>query len=213
MNASLTIQDYHEPKSSSFPDVKIFRKGELIFRQGELSEGFYVVKNGAIKLQQLLPNGSQTILRIVLPGDFFGDGLASQETTNLTSAWVIEDGTLIQKLAIQNLSFSELNQELTFQLLEVNKRMGIRHARFLATEAKDRIKHSLYDLAIKKGRKFGDETLLKINLTHEEIAFLADTSRQMVSKTLSQLKKSGLITYSRNRFLFRNIQEFKPITA
>ncbi|SIN83692.1 Crp/Fnr family transcriptional regulator [Algoriphagus halophilus] len=213
MNPILTIQDYNEPKSSTCSDFKIFRKGDLIFRQGALSEGFYLLKKGAVKLQQLLPNGSQTILRIVLPGDFFGDGAPNQETTNLTSAWVMEEDTLVQKLPVQNFSLSELNQELTCQLLELNKRMGIRHARFLVSEAEDRIKYSLYDLAIKKGRRFGDETLLKINLTHEEIAFLADTSRQMVSKTLSHLKRSGLINYSRNRFLFRNIQAFKPTTV
>lgn len=211
MRSNHLIQDSKLQESNTFSDYKIFRNRELVFRQGELSEAFYLVKRGAVKLQKMLPNGSQSIIRIVIEGEIFGEGLHEQHSLNSSSAYVIEDDTWIQKIEIEKFSSADYSQWITYQLLEWNRQMGIRHERFLIIEAEERIKQSLYDLAIKKGKKYGDETLLKINLTHEEIAFLADTSRQMVSKTLSELKKSGLINYSRNRFLFRNIQQFKHL--
>lgn len=211
MRSNQLSQDSKLQESTTFSDYKIFRNRELVFRQGEYSEGFYLVKRGAVKLQKMLPNGSQSIIRIVMEGEIFGEGLHEQHSLNSSSAYVIEDDTWIQKIEIEKFSSADYSQWITYQLLEWNRQMGIRHERFLITEAEERIKQSLYDLAVKKGKKFGDETLLKINLTHEEIAFLADTSRQMVSKTLSELKKSGLINYSRNRFLFRNIQQFKHL--
>lgn len=75
-------------------------------------------------------------------------------------------------------------------------------------DAECRIKFTLRELAQKLGKRFGDETLLKLNLTHEELAMLTDSSRQTVTKTLSTLKRKGIITYSRNRILFRNLETF-----
>lgn len=213
MNLSQAHTSSEPLENPSFPDYKIFRKGDLIFHQGDHSEGFYLLKKGTVKLQKTLPNGTQTILRIVNEGEIFGDFFPSQDHSNSCSAFVIEEDTLVQKLDADKLNSPEIHQQFTHQLLNLNRQMGVRHDRFLSIEAEERIKASLYDLGSKRGKKFGDETLLKINLTHEEIAFLADTSRQMVTKTLSALKKSGLINYSRNRFLFRDLNQFKPAVS
>ncbi|EAZ80843.1 Crp/Fnr family transcriptional regulator [Algoriphagus machipongonensis] len=213
MNLIQTTDLPHLQGSSSFPDFKIFRKGDRIYSQGEISEGYYLLKKGTVKLHKKLPKGSQTIMRIVFEGEIFGDGFSNQNQSNLNSALVIEEDTLVQKLDSPKINTLEIKHQFHLQLQEQNNQMAVRHNRFLALEAEERITSLLYDLAIKKGRKFGDETLLKINLTHEEIAFLADTSRPVVSKILSSLKKSGLINYSRNRFLFRNIAQFKPLIS
>ncbi|MBN3583265.1 Crp/Fnr family transcriptional regulator [Algoriphagus aestuarii] len=210
MNVNLALSTSEIVENQTFPDFKIFRKGDLIFRQGSLSEGFYLLKKGTVKLQRSLPDGTQTIVRIVLEHEIFGDCFPNHEQLHSSSAYVLEEDTLIQKLDKDKLNSPEINQLFTKQLLNINRQMGIRHDRFLSIEAEERIKASLYDLGSRMGKKFGSETLLKINLTHEEIAFLADTSRQMVSKTLSALKKCGLLNYSRNRFLFRDLNQFKP---
>jgi CRP/FNR family transcriptional regulator len=55
------------------------------------------------------------------------------------------------------------------------------------------------------GKKFGSETLLKLPVTHEDLATLTDTSRQTVTMVLSRLKAQNIISYSRGRFLFRNL--------
>lgn len=196
-------------QEASFPDFKLFQKGSLIFKQGNTSEGYYLLKKGTVKLQKSLSKGSETILRIVSEGEIFGEGEFFGQQENQSTAIAIEDDTIIQKLDSDKIKTPDINQQVQLHLLNQNAQLVTRLQRMIFEEAEERIKSLLFDLASKKGKNFGTETLLKINLTHSELALLADTSRQMVSKTLSQLKKEGKLNYSRNRFLFRNLLNFK----
>lgn len=204
------IQSHREAIHVNFPCYKSYTKGQVIFKQDQLSEGFFIVKKGSVKLQKMLPNGILTIQKIATQGEIIGEGDfdSLQQRKNLCYAIALEDHTMIQKFddmhTLTNEAKSQLMQELIDRALEAS----LRHERLLSLDAEQRVKSVLKDLAMKIGHKYGDETLLKINLTHEEFALLSDSSRQTVTKTFSNLKKQGIINYSRNRILFRNLQTF-----
>ncbi len=120
----------------------------------------------------------------------------------------LEDGTMIQKLDSISNPLHEVKSQLTQKLIDRAMEASLRHERLISLDAEQRIKSVLKELAQKLGKRYGDETLLKLNLTHEEFAMLTDSSRQTVTKTLSALKKDRVITYSRNRILFRNLATF-----
>ena len=206
----LTTTISREATQIAFPIFKTYLKRGNIYRQGEFSEGFYLVKHGSVKLQKTLPNGAQSILKIISPGELFGEGISNESSTkkNNTFAVALEDETLIQKITLKNFLEPNLGPQLYDKLLSYNLEMTQRLERLKWMDAEARIKFTLHELAQKFGKRFGDETLLKLNLTHEEFAMLTDSSRQTVTKTLSQLKKERIITYSRNRILFRNLSTF-----
>ena len=206
-----TIQPHREAIQVNFPCYKSYAKGQIIYKQDQISEGFFLVKKGSIKLQKMLPNGLLTILKIATEGEIIGQGEYDHHfpRKNLSYAMALEDGTMVQKLdRISNL-LPEVKAQLTQQLIDRALEASLRHERLIALDAEQRIKSVLKELALKIGHKYGDETLLKINLTHEEFALLSDSSRQTVTKTFSALKRQGIINYSRNRILFRNLENFK----
>jgi CRP-like cAMP-binding protein len=49
-----------------------YTKGELIFSEGEHGDGFYVVAGGMIKIFKMSIEGKEHIMRIVGPGESFG---------------------------------------------------------------------------------------------------------------------------------------------
>jgi CRP/FNR family transcriptional regulator len=206
----LTLNTNWEVTQIAFPRFRNYSKRDNIYRHGEISEGFYLVKQGSVKLQKTLPNGAQSILKIVTIGDIFGEGESneSQAKQNNSFAIALEDGTMIQKISNRNFQESTNGIELHHKLLNYNLEITKRLERLNWMDAECRIKFTLRELAQKLGKRFGDETLLKLNLTHEELAMLTDSSRQTVTKTLSTLKRKGIITYSRNRILFRNLETF-----
>lgn len=206
----LAITSNWETNQVAFPRFKNYQNRENVYRQGEVSEGFYLVKLGSVKLQKILPNGNQTILKIISPGEIFGEGESrgTFQRQNNSFAISLQDGTHIQKITNKNLLDPTLGAQLQEKLLAYNLETTQRLERLNWMDAEGRIKFTLRDLAQKLGKRFGDETLLKLNLTHEDFALLTDSSRQTVTKTLSFLKKEGVITYSRNRILFRNLETF-----
>jgi CRP-like cAMP-binding protein len=73
-------------------------------------------------------------------------------------------------------------------------------------DARERIIEFLVDTAGREGRKVGYETLVKHQLTQQEIANLTGTSRQTVTSVLNDLRKSNLIYFNRNSILIRDLQ-------
>ncbi len=206
----LTLNANWEASHLDFPKFKNYSKRENIYRQGETSEGFYLVKHGSVKLQKTLPNGTQSILKIITSGEIFGEGEPNETLIlrNNSFATALEDGTLVQQITSRNFQDPTIGLKILDKLQSFNLEITHRLERLNWMDTESRIKFTLYHLAQKLGKQFGDETLLKLNLTHEELAMLSDSSRQTVTKTLSSLKKEGVITYSRNRILFRNLATF-----
>jgi F420-non-reducing hydrogenase small subunit len=50
----------------------IYRRGEVVFRQGDPGESMYVIQSGAVEVSQL-KNGRETVIAILEKGDFFGE--------------------------------------------------------------------------------------------------------------------------------------------
>lgn len=206
----LTIISNREADQSALPRLKKYSNRGNIYRQGDISEGFYLVKNGSVKLQKTLPNGSQAILKIISPGEIFGEGESNESSTKRNNSFAIalEEGTLIEKITSNDFQNAAYGFQLHDKLPRYSLEITLRLERLNWMDAEGRIKFTLHELAQKLGKRFGGETLLKVNLTHQELGMLSDSSRQTVTKTLSRLKKDGKITYSRNRILFRNLSTF-----
>lgn len=61
--------------------VREYPRGDLLFSEGEIAEGFYIVVSGKVKVYKLSAEGKERILHIIQPGGtfaeaaIFGDGL------------------------------------------------------------------------------------------------------------------------------------------
>ncbi|MBK6786041.1 MAG: winged helix-turn-helix domain-containing protein [Saprospiraceae bacterium] len=67
---------------------------------------------------------------------------------------------------------------------------------FVFMKAKERIVHFLFSSALKKGINIGmDEKLINQGISHKDIAYLTDTSRQTVARVLNELKRDNIIHY------------------
>jgi CRP-like cAMP-binding protein len=60
-------------------------------------------------------------------------------------------------------------------------------------------------MGVEQGSRIGFETLVRHNMTHQDIADMTGTSRQMVTAVLNQLKRSNLLHFNRKKILFRDL--------
>jgi CRP/FNR family transcriptional regulator len=218
MNHINKLSDYSSgkrifPVGLMFLPFKKLGKFQTVYRQGELANKLFMVKNGAVKLCELTGSGEQVIHAIKTEGEIFGewDALFHPEAYSSNSAITLSNDTEIHFIQLSEIHFDTTANSiagLSTLVLEDFKKLNLRHKRLLSTDAAYRIKETLLNLAQKAGQKFGDETLLKIWLSHEDLAKLADTSRQTVTAVMNELKNKNKITYSRDRILFRSLVNF-----
>jgi CRP-like cAMP-binding protein len=201
------------PVGLMFLPFKKLGKFQPVYRQGELANKLFMVKSGAVKLCELVESGDQLIHAIKTEGEIFGewDALFHSDVHFNNSAITLSDNTEIHYIKLSEVNFDTAPNSvagLSALVFEDFKKLNLRHKRLLNRDAAYRIRETLLHLAQKAGQKFGDETLLKIWLSHEDLAKLADTSRQTVTAVMNELKNKKKITYSRDRILFRSLINF-----
>lgn len=195
----------HQTLPKQFPSLLKFGKGERILTQDDLFGGYFLIKSGLVKTVRNQKKGTSRLLSIKNQGEFLGEFYEEEGCQKSSySAYALEDNTWIEMISWEEDPSHKLNRILrTLQEEIFSARMRLE--RMLYIGAEERIIQVIKDLGYRLGKKFGDETLLKLPLTHEEIAMLTDTSRQTVTMVLSSLKSQNKINYSRGRILFRNL--------
>jgi CRP/FNR family transcriptional regulator len=60
-------------KLGSIAKVESYSKDELIFAEGNVCDGMYIVQSGAVKIYKIGPDGREHVLHVAGPGDCFGE--------------------------------------------------------------------------------------------------------------------------------------------
>jgi CRP-like cAMP-binding protein len=191
-----------------------FKSGDVIYIPRQKAKYIHVIVQGRVKIGHYLDDGKEATQYILAEGEVFGElGLAGEEERN-DFAEVLEDNTLICQLELEEIR--ELMLHDADMSLRIMKWMGRRMQKLerkiesLAfRDARTRIIEFLKDAAAWKGTAVGTETMIKTNLTHQEIATLTATSRQTVSEVLNSLRNSDQIYFERGKILIRELESLK----
>src|SRR6059036_1168314 len=62
-----------------------YRRGEVIFAQGDLCENVLYVRKGVVKLSMLSATGREAVVGMMGPGDFFGEGCLAGQSVRIGS--------------------------------------------------------------------------------------------------------------------------------
>lgn len=80
--------------ASGTTEVQVAR-GEMVFHRGEACVGLHTVVYGQVKLMFVSPGGSEKVVRLIGPGDSFGEALMFMEKAYIVSAQALADSLLL----------------------------------------------------------------------------------------------------------------------
>ena len=198
---------------ASISTHKKMNKGKFIYEEGSLKKYVYLLVKGSIKLGSNTNDGRTLIKNVVHENALFGINIFAGDDKRREFAQGITDvsyyeipAEYFQKLTTVNSEFAQYTLELIINRLQaLEERM---HS-FVFRNAKERIVDFIKSTGKNRGIRIGiDETLINHGMSHKEIAFLTDTSRQTVARVLGELKRANLIHFSPrkpNKILIRNL--------
>ena len=179
---------------------KTFWRGMTIYTYEDAATHLYLVLKGRVKVLRTSPEGQQKIISIRYPGDIFGElALAGQaveawrsdevvalDTTRVALVRVsdfwhaIKNDPLALQSVIQHLAarLSEAQQQISALVFENNQR---------------RLAQALLELSVAASRA-GEQS---VRLTHEELAELIGSTREVVTGMMIEFRQRGLIDYKR----------------
>lgn len=177
---------------------KKFKKGELIYLEGEIGKNIYIIESGLVKLYRSNKEGNQYILRLLKAGDFFGELVLFKNEELSSSAEAVGECTIcmLPKNELEKLIKS--SPELSYKLLSaITSRLNKTENKLqsLALEdAKEKTMRLLLELAKESGLKNNKGILVDLPLSRDGLANLIGTTQETLSRKLSELQQEGIIS-------------------
>jgi len=166
-----------------------YNRGEAVFMQGDGSDAVYFLCEGRVKVSRISPDGRKLTLDVIGPGEFFGELAISGEKERGTTAEAVTDacGYRIGKAALEG--FLHKRPDIAIKMIQLmgNRRISaetfLEEMIFMDVEA--RVSALL--------EKYSENGVVKIPLTHQEIADMTGATRVSVSRAIVRLRNRGRI--------------------
>jgi CRP/FNR family transcriptional regulator, cyclic AMP receptor protein len=196
----LSAQAFLDSTGVSTPIV-LYKRDEAIFTQGDVCEDVMYIRSGGVKLWVLSTAGKETVVAMLGPGDFFGEGCLAGQGVRMGSA------TAITPSAILHLSKASM-----VQLLHQQHEMSDRFISHMLTR-NIRIEEDLVDQLFNSSEKRLARTLLLLarygkqakpirmapTISQEMLSEMVGTTRSRVNFFLNKFRKLGFIEYEGER--------------
>ena len=177
--------------------VRSYRRGERIVTQGQPGDSFFVLVKGRVAVSILSPEGREVVLSTLSAGDYFGEMALLDEAPRSATVTAAERSELAVLTREAFFDLLKGNFVLIRALLATFSRR-LRHANatiegLASLDVKGRLARYFRDLADERGRKAGGGWTVVVRPSQREIADTIGSSRETVSRTMTQLARENLI--------------------
>ncbi len=185
-------------------NLRRIAKNDVLFKESDEIKFFFVIREGAIKLFKTSKDGRELIIKMLKEGDYFCCAPLLTDGRSLVNAVAVENTTVV---AIPEENFKEVIEngmsETGFKMLK-----GLcRRIKYLSGIIEDitfkdvEQRVALVLLRLAEERQPEEDGIVYLSVTHHDIASMAGTVREVVSRTMSRLKKEEVIMESAIRGL------------
>ncbi|MEO8541740.1 MAG: Crp/Fnr family transcriptional regulator [bacterium] len=194
-------------------EVRSYDRRESIIVEGDRCTGFFVLRTGRARIFRTGSDGREQILRLLAPGDTFGEvpifdggpNPASVDVLEPSEALFISTATmfdvigrhpvvafeLLRHFAARLRGFTELIEQISLQTVQ------------------SRIARYLYVSAREEGKETSEGIVVARSLTQQDMAALVGSVREVVSRTLRVMEDDGLVEVRRTEFVVRDLEALK----
>lgn len=172
----------------------IYPKGAMLFIEGQRPDGVFVLCAGKVKLSTSSREGRRIITRVSEPGDVLGLNAVISNRTYEVSAEMMEPGqaNFVPRDCLLHFLNDHVEVALrVIKLLSCNYYTAHEQIRTLGLSVSERVAKFLLSGLMKTAH---NNDASQITLSHEEIAESIGTTREIVSRLFSELRKASLLS-------------------
>src|SRR5215217_7490612 len=199
------FSELSEDELSGIADVAVPRsypKGVRVFHEGDTSDACYIVRSGDLRVTREHPDGRAIALATLGPGDIFGELAMLDGEARSASVETLTDSELlalpaadVRRLLADHPDISvKLIAALTKRLRETNERVARQSFQTVPSRVAGVLSQLIAEEAIPEDREG-----VTVRMTQADLAQLAGTSRESVSRFLATLERAGVVAVGRGR--------------
>jgi CRP/FNR family cyclic AMP-dependent transcriptional regulator len=175
-----------------------YRKGEIIFSQGDQSRSVLYLRQGGVKLTITSSRGKEAVIALLYPGDFFGEGSIAGQPLRVATATAVEPATVLM-IAKQEMirvihEEHQFSDRFVSHMLKRNVRVEEDLADQLFNSSEKRLARTL--LLIARYGKAEQPEKIVAKISQETLAEMIGTTRSRVSFFMNKFRALGYIKYN-----------------
>jgi CRP/FNR family transcriptional regulator, polysaccharide utilization system transcription regulator len=207
------LDEGQSAKLASEKGCNAYKKGSIIYKEGNRMNGFYCVNKGVIKMYKTGSEGKEQIIRFAKKGDLVGYRSVLSEEMACTTAKVIEDAILCFIPSETVFSLIRNNPEFAIDLIRLACKELNESNSFITDIAQKTVRERLAEviLILKQTFDMDQENILQIALTREELANIMGTATESVIRLLSEFKDDQLIELNGRKIKILNEKALRKI--
>lgn len=179
-----------------------FPRGVRVFHEGDSSDACYIVREGDLRVTREHSDGRAIALASLAAGDFFGelamlDGearSASVETLTDSELLALPASDMRRVIGEHGEIAAKLITALTRRLRETNERVARQSFQTVPSRVAGVLAQLIAEEAMPEGRDG-----ITVRMRQSDLAQLAGTSRESVSRFLATLERAGVVRVGRGR--------------
>ena len=180
-----------------------YPKNTILFSKGDLSDSMYIVVQGKVKAVIYNEEGREIILSFFGPGEYFGE-MSMLDGQPRSASMVTKSSCqllIIRKEDVMKALFGnpEMTSRLLIRVLGKLREATDRIENLTFLNVYERVVNLFLHLAQPKEK----ELILHEKLTHQEIANMVGSSREMVSRIMKELVYGEYITVDKKKIIIK----------
>ena len=173
---------------------KTYPKNAVVLTEGEMGDSLYMIQSGKVKVFIGDEEGREIILKILGPGDFFGEMSMIDKQPRSASITTLEASVF---LVLSHAAFEKCIEQvpriatvvmriLAQRVREADKKIGT----LALMDVYGRVASTLLELAVMDNGKL----MVGEKLSQQDLANMVGASREMVNRILKDLSERGFIS-------------------
>lgn len=204
------LNEFEMKPIAEFSQKNKYDVGQIVFMQDEPITNVYFIKAGKVKIYKTDYEGKEQIVNVLQKNDMFPHQGLFRKGNYPAHAEIIDGKATLINIPIASFeNFLITHPEISIKMFRVLGDIIMD----LQNRLEEKILYNVYDqiimLLIRLAKKNGetideDYVKIKLSLTNRELANMIGSSRETVSRTLTQLRKNNLILDGEDGYLIIN---------
>jgi CRP/FNR family cyclic AMP-dependent transcriptional regulator len=182
--------------------VRQFPAHAILINEGDSTDSLYIVLSGRLLAYASDSNGREVVLAEHGPGEYLGELSLDGEKRSASvralepSTCCVVQGAQLRQFLVEQPDFALL---LTVKLIRMIRRLTEQVKSLALQDVYGRIARMLMEMS----KPQGDERVVPLKLTQQDIADRVGSSREMVNRVMKELTAGGYVEMREGRIVLR----------
>ena len=194
---------------------QVYKKGEIIFREGAYPAGIFYIIDGKVKKYKLDKDGREQIIYVANTGELLGYHAILSEDRYPDSAAALEESRIafipkedfLDTLQQSDVLSRRLLKTLSHEFAVLANSLTL----FSQKSVRERLALQLIVLREKYKVNFQPGMPVEINMSRDDLASLVGTARENVVRVLSEFKEAGIVETKGRKIIVHDVNKLIEI--